>query len=612
MPRINPSKAHVVTPHTGDTTPVKDSGKTKKTPGLTGLDAATAAGTVPTSGVDATLTHAGIDAGTLNAGVRDLFGVASNVDTVQTPTRPSIQKLYDDPRFKKLYELVTGRLRTLQNENRGWDKLWQVRNFVEALNLVTGGSTPLMDDLQGPQERRAVAHLLLLTMPEEWRTERPVYPDGSRGAPQSLFEPFPDEVIARADNDFALRPGDLPKTAPIFTRHLTSPDFLERVFRPGQHGTFLASKKYCPGAFLQDRRDINPPGKSKKEQVGHEGDPIFVKVDDVVVKDGRKYAKCHVEPQYKTWLDGGGNIVRGEQVFAGTNVVLDTQGKPVLGPDGQPQPILIPVDHMADYLLDPGRNTAGLDMSREDDRALALTYTHGLKTTYLTDSNGITKSLFGWLQEADERTPRRDLERIKQEVRHVAWQTVARHASHPRRTHFKLNLDGGGWQREAYDMLRNTGIMQDCGNRYEKDKSNTSGMHEMAWTSAFLGRGFVGGSLDCYGLARAYDRLSATFLAPLGIISKTDLAEGHGSELNRVLSQPDDNGVIQVGEPMKSKLNEMIVGLDAQLSSGRGPAAEYMENWPGYLKIAGPTGGRYDFARANATLHALEDDYARA
>lgn len=437
-----------------------------------------------------------------------------------------------------------------------------------------------------------------------------MYPDGGRGPAQDLFHVFPDSVITRADSDFQIEPGDLPKLAPIFTQHLQQPDLLDRVFRSGQHGIFLASKEHCPGAFLQDRLDINPPDLDKKQQVGHEGDPIMVRIEEVVEVNGRRLARCSVPPQPKVWLDNGA-CVKGETVFDGTDVKLDTSGRPLLGPDGKPQPILIPVEHLADYLLDPGdgRGMRGLDLSQAEDRAIALTFASELKATYLTDSNGITKNLFDWLQQADQRTPPHDLERIKARTREAAWQTIAKHACHPRRTHFKIDLDPRqpGWQQEAFDLLQATGMMQDCGNRYEKDKSTTAHVHELAWTAHFLERGFVGGSLDCYGLATAYDKLAATFLAPLGVVSTTDIAEGHGAELVRILSNPDEDGVVQVGMPEKSKQNEFIFGLAMDLSSGRGPAAQYMENWGGYLKIDGCSGQRYDFAALSRRADEIAD-----
>lgn len=540
------------------------------------------------------------------------------------PSAPSIQRLYDDKAFQSLYGFVMGRLEQVASGQRSWDKLWQVKGFVEASQFVLQGTAlpgqpsvdepPLFQRFTGAQERRALCHLLLLLMPEETRTERPMQRDGSRAAPQSLFEPFPDAVIARADEGFALRAGDLPKVAPVFTAPLGTPALIDSVFRRGQQGTFLASKSFCPGAMVQDRKDIHPTGTDKRQQSGHTGDPIFVKIDDVIEVDGRKMAKVHVPAQHKQWMGDHGGTVQGHQVLGQIDHVIDVHGQPVLGADGKPQDILIPVDHLADYLFDPGRGTGagGLDLTRSEDRAIALCYGAELKQRYLTDSTGTTRSLFDWLEQASATTPPEDLTRIKREVRDAAWQAVAKHACHPRRTHFKIDLGGekGDWQHQAFDLLNSTGMMQDCGNRYEKDKSSTQDMHELAWTSKFLERGFVGGSLDCYGLADAFDRLQATFLTPLGVLTTTDISEGHGAELVRILEQPDAAGVVQAGELYKSKLNELITAVDVRISSGRGPAAEYMENWPGYLDIAPPTKKRSDLAaaqkRLEGILHALD------
>ncbi|MFZ9889293.1 MAG: hypothetical protein ACO3JL_17500, partial [Myxococcota bacterium] len=535
------------------------------------------------------------------------------------PAAPSIQRLYDDKAFQELYGFVMGRLEQVSSGQRSWDKLWQVQSFVEASQFVLKGAAlpghgvvdapPLFQRFTGQQERRALCHLLLLLMPEETRTERALQRDGSRAAPQSLFSPFPDAVITRADEDFALKSGDLPKVAQVFTAPLRSPALIDTIFRRGQQGTFLASKSFCPGAMVQDRKDIHPSGTDKRQQAGHTGDPIFVKIDDVIEVDGRRMAKVHVPPQHKQWMGDHGGTVQGHEVLGRIDHVVDVRGQPVLGPDGKPQDILIPVDHLADYLFDPGRGTGagGLDLSRTEDRAIALCYGAELKQRYLTDSAGTTRSLFDWLEQANDAMDPADLTRIKQEVRDAAWQSVAKYACHPRRTHFKIDLAGdkGDWQHQAFDLLNSTGMMQDCGNRYEKDKDSTQDMHELAWTSKFLERGFLGGSLDCYGLADAYDRLQATFLAPLGILTTTDISEGHGAELVRILEHPDQSGVVQAGELYKSKLNELITAVDVRISSGRGPAAEYMENWPGYLDIAPPTKKRADIVAAQNRLEGI-------
>jgi hypothetical protein len=540
--------------------------------------------------------------------------------SIVTAARPRIEALYADPAFKALYDFATEASNAIAREHREWDKLDQIKHFAAAVDFVMRGAAlpgrpaltdaPLGSRFSGVQEQRAICHLLLLLMPHEDRTERPMMPDGSRGPAQDLFRPLPDAVLARADDGFTLHASDLPKPNPIFTQHLRAPDLLDAVFKPGQRGLFLASKKFCPGAFLQDRADKNPPTLDKKSQSGHEGDPIMVHIDDVLVKDGVKLARVHVPAQHKVWLNDAGACVQGDEVLPRIDVVLDKTGKPALGPEGQPQPILIPVEHLESYLLAQGQGARSLDFAREEDRALALCYAQVLKESSLTDSNGYTKSLFEWLEQADHRTPPHDVDRIKEAVRQAAFQSVVRYSTHPRRTHFKLDVNpaelaavrkgdkpatDADWQVQAFLALEQTGIMRDQGNYYEKDKASTTHVHELAWTAQFLKNGFVGGSLDCLGASDAFDKLSKTFLEPLGVISTTAIAEGHGAVLSRVLAQPDENGVIQAGTPMKVKPNELIVGLAMPLSSGRGPAAQYMENWGGYLRINGIVGTRVDF-----------------
>jgi hypothetical protein len=538
--------------------------------------------------------------------------------------KPTIDVLYKDAQFAKLYDFVMTSVHKVERNHTEWDKLGQVRNFATAVDFVMKGKAldgtgsvdatgNLFARFPGTQERRAICHLLLLLMPPSDRTERPMMPNGSRAAPQDLFRPFPASVIAKANDDFPIRAGDLPKINPIFTQHLTSPTFLDDVFKPGQRGLFLASKKFCPGAFVQDRKDINPPTLDKKQQSGHEGDPIMVRIDDIVDVNGVKHAKVHVPAQHKVWLGDNGGTHVGQEVLGKIDTVTDLQGK------STGEPILIPVDHLAKYMLAEGDGSRGLDLTRPEDRAIALTYAETLKTTHFTDKNGITKSLFDWLEQADHRTPKKDVTSIRHMAREAAFQAVARYSSHPRRTHFRLDVDPlelaavksgkkpleqSDWQVQAFVRLEETGICRDCGNHYEKDKASTQHVHEMAWTAQFLSSGYVGGSLDCLGSSDAFDKLSKTFLEPIGVLSTTGIAEGHGAALSRVLGQPDDNGVIQAGVPMKVKLNELIVGLEMPLSSGRGPAAQYMENWGGYLRIDGIRGQSVDFVKANAKLDA--------
>jgi hypothetical protein len=567
----------------------------------------------------------------------------SATGSARVEKRASIHKLYEDPQFHALYDFVMGRLHAVEREQRGWDKLGQARSFAAAVAFVMkqtplssgapageANSAPgalkserasakrsLFSRYQGAQERRALCHLLLLLMPPDDRTERPMMPNGTRAPAQDLFRPFPDAVLERADEKFPLRPGDLPKPSPIFTRHLTSPDLAGAIFKAGQQGLFLASKRYCPGAFVQDRKDINPPSLDKKLQSGHEGDPIMVRIDEIVVVEGQAMARVHVPAQHKVWLNATGECTRGQEVLPRIDVVLDERGEPLRGADGGTQPILIPVEHLAGYLLDSGDGARPLDFKKAEDRCLALTFAEALKQTWHTDSNHISKTLFDWLEQADERTPPRDVERIREAVRQAAFQAVARHCSHPRRTHFTLDvnpeelaavrakkkrLEDADWQVQAFLTLEATGIMRDCGNYYEKDKASTAHVHELAWTAQFLKAGFIGGSLDCLGASDAYEQLSKTFLEPLGIITTTGIAEGHGASLVRVLGQPDEDGVVQAGVPMKVKLNELIVGLEMPLSSGRGPAAQYMENWGGYLRIDGVMGPPVDFAAAQERL----------
>ena len=249
-------------------------------------------------------------------------------------------------------------MRKVEGEHSEWDKLTQVRNFSAAVDFVMKGKPldgtaaasdatgALFQRFPGTQERRAICHLLLLLMPPDDRTERPMLPNGSRGAPQDLFRPFPG---------FGDREGERrlphPRGRPAEGRTPSSRStsrrlaFLDDVFKPGQQGLFLASKKFCPGAFVQDRKDKNPPTLDKKQQSGHEGDPIMVRIDDIVIVDGQKMAKVHVPAQHKVWLGDDGACHTGDEVLPRIDTVTGLDGK------STGAPILIPVDHLAKYML---------------------------------------------------------------------------------------------------------------------------------------------------------------------------------------------------------------------------------------------------------------------
>lgn len=506
-----------------------------------------------------------------------------------------IESLYQHPQFKEVYTFVMRNVGDIERNGQQWDVLKQVKLFTEAFQMVK--KFDLEKQFTSPQEKRALAHLLLLLMPESMRTERPMGPDGTRMPAQLLFNPFPNEIITRSYNDFAINKGDLPTIASAWNQHLQHPVngravVSEKIFAKGQEGTFLIDKKYCPGAFLQDRADINPASMPKTQQVGHEGQALFVKIKDIVEVNGKKMVQVYVPEQHRYHMGNDGNCYRGEQVLGKIESVVGKDGKPILDKNGKEQPILVPMEHMEAYLFDRGTGSGvrGLNLDKAEDRAIALTFSHELKQKRYADSKGNNKTLFAWLETSDLSVLNpEDRQKLLFELQQTAWQSVARYTCHPRRTHFRLDISQDAWQKEAYQMLMQTGIMQDCGNRYEKDKSDQKAdVHQLAWTEHFLEGGFVGGSLDCLGQADAYDKLCATFLAPLGILHATDLAEGHGSTLLRTLQAPDAQGIIQVGMPKKVKLNEMLAGVDVTVSSGRGPSAQYMENWPGYLKIESP------------------------
>jgi hypothetical protein len=592
--------------------------------------------------VDAQLKSQGLNRADLQNGVGQVFAAAAKAAggaTAAAKVEPSIQKLYQDPDFSALHQFCVGAASQIQKEGREWDTLGQIKNFAAAAAFVTKGEalpggikakgdTPLKRSYTGSMEQRAMCNLLMMLMPKSMRTEREVLPDGSRGFPQSLLSALPDNVVSRVDDGFKLKAGDLPKLNPHLTEPFTDKALLDNIFRPGQQGVFLAPKKYCPGAFLQDRKDLQA-GKDKADQAGHDGDPIFVKIEDVFTdNNGQKMARVTVPAQHKYRNGDDGGFHQHEQFLGQVDHVIDTKGQPVLGKDGKPQDILIPVDAMANYLLDPGqvRGSGKLDLKRSrDDRMLALCFTEELKSAVLTDSNGITKNVFDWLQEADARTPRQDIERIKDGAWRAAWNAVTKFASHPRRTHFAITVDNepglskqawndrNGWKKEALEVLNDCGLrMQDSGERYARSADQIGERwenHQISWTSNFLERGFEGGTLDCYGLADAFDRLSATFLAPMGIVSMADIAEGHGASVGRTLAHPDESGVIQAGIPKKVKPNELIAGFDLQKSSGVGPSAGvYWINFGGYVNIDAPSGKQIDFAKDAAHADEIVDE----
>jgi len=617
------------TPTNTPTTPTTQTTQTTQT-NVTPTTAQTPVADVVDSGTSvsgstvqqANLATVGATPQTVRRGAADVFSTTSgSVSTTSPIVETKIQKLYSDPAFVALYDFA---MRAVDHARaNSWDKLGQVHAFTTAMEFAAKGTAldgsgkvdgpSLKQRFTGPMEQRAIAHLLALLMPDEFRTERVMYRDGRRGPAQDVFSPLPAHVIARADVNFALKKGDLPTIAPVLTAHLTKPGFLDDVFKKGQQGTFLASKSFCPGAFLQDRKDING-ARDKASQSGHVGDGIPVQIDDVIVKDGKKFAVCSIPEQKKWHIGDDGNCYAGEVEIPRTNrrIDLDSKGMPVQTED----PILIPVEHLATTMLDAGSGSRGLDFKSAEDRALALTFSEVLKETRMTDSSGTTKTLFDWMESASSSMSVHDRTRLVEGAAAAAFQSVMRFACHPGRTHFKLNVapdeiaavraasklpEGPArqeavarfdWQARAYVELLDTRLVQDCGERYpSKFGDPLKHPHELPWTTTFLKQGFVGGSLDCVGLGDAFDKIATTFLAPMGFLTMDALAEGHGSMITRILQAPDENGVIQAGTPGKTKPTDHIFNLDWAIASGRGPT--YPDAWPGHSEMRRiPTDGR--------------------
>jgi hypothetical protein len=411
--------------------------------------------------------------------------VGESADTIpgtpfvdSTPPRPDpLRALYADDAFRALYDFVHGA------PPPDWDNLAHIERFARAARFVLAGTplsaprgsappeeaAPLLARAALPQQRRAVAHLLWLLLPPPQRARAHL--------------PLPDDIARRADDDFALQEGDAPRVAPSLTSFLGRDDLLARLLRPGAR--VLAPRHACPGA-------------------AHGA--CFVGVIDEV-KDG--VAKLHVE------RDG-----------VDVDVRFGVDGKPLLSVDGRAQPIKLPFDELAGWLLAAGPDARGLDLRDADDRALLLVWAHLLRQRALAG-----RSVFAWLESAGKDTSRALRIAIVDQAIRAAVEAVGTFSLDPLCTRFSLNTADGAWVQEASAWLEDCG----CG-------AALAGVrHEILWADLFLEPGFSGGRLSAVTAGCAFARLATSVLAPLGVLPLSGLKDGSGAVvLQRILPDDDD------------------------------------------------------------------------
>lgn len=379
------------------------------------------------------------------AGARSAMAEANTI-----PGAPAsvvgLAALYEDADFKAFFEQV-GRARRGLPE---WDQLAHVRAFAAAAER----GRELMARYPGSQERRALAHLLWLLLPARFR-QRP-------------HLPLPDEVARRAEDGFALIPGDMPRVAAPYVAFLADPELLTRALAPRAQGPLVLVPR-------SQARALHPKAPAALVQV-------------VRVEEG---------------------LVQGHAPGDPTEVARPTS-----------------VDTVATWLLSAGPDARGLDLRSEDDRALLLTWAQLLRERFVDG-----RSAFAWLQDGNAPAAARarvvDV-CIDAAVSAVGTHTLDPFAC---RIALASHDHDGGWPEEASRCLRAVQLDDGPLVREVMARAPAAGFAaELLWADAILGApGFAGGRLSAVAAGRAFARLATSVLAPLGVLPLSGLRDGQGS-----------------------------------------------------------------------------------
>lgn len=342
-----------------------------------------------------------------------------------------------------------------------WDNLAFIKAFVRAADRAR----PVFSTTTNPLTRRLLGEALLrlvppALLPAPWSTSPPQ---------QALH--LDDDVLLRADDGFALRRSDAPRTHPSWSAFLARPGLVDRVLEARRHETLLAPRSLSPGA-----EDSGSAVLVRVDEARLEGAAVRVLVSDGTSSARRK------------------------------------------GSDGKDAgEAIIKLEVLRSWLENAGPGARALDLRKADDRCLWLTFQSVLRARRLD------------VLLAKEAQPARRAD-VVDAVIDAAADAVAVSCLDPLSCRFVLPPEEQHpWSKEAARLLLATGLFVEVAERsLPRSTRAASSSRHLVWLDAVVDGGIVGGCVSAVAQARAFGRLAVSFLAPLGALPTIGSKDGRG------------------------------------------------------------------------------------
>jgi hypothetical protein len=335
----------------------------------------------------------------------------------------------------------------------GWDNLAWIDAFARAAETAR----EILRRSTHPVERRIIGARLLRLMP------RALLP--AEHADRTVSLNLPESVVCRADDDFALRPDDVPRVHPSWTAHLVRTSLLEDVLQPGRHEWLLAPRSLSPKDAGGSAMLVRVVGEGSSDL-----SPLEIKVS-------------------------GGQTSRRRRTSDGTDA----------------GPAELKRDVLKSWLRHGGPGGRGLDLRRADDRCLLLTFQETLRE----------RRLDGLLAKSASDDPERRSSVVSAIV-DAAIDAVAFAALDPLACRFAFPAEAA-WAEAAIARLKGLGLGMEL--MALRSRAET---RDVVWLDAVVDSGFVGGAMSDVAQARAFARLAVSVLSPLGVIPLVGSRCGRG------------------------------------------------------------------------------------
>lgn len=373
-------------------------------------------------------------------------------DATTIPGAPAsavgLAALHDDGAFTALCARVRDACAAVPD----WDNLAHVEAFADAAEQ----SAPLLERYREAPERRALAHLL-------WR----LLPAPMRARP---FRPLPDELARRADDGFALMPGDLPRVAAPWVHFLGDPELLTRALAQAP-------------VVLVPKSQAKPPHARALA--------ALVQVERV---DG---ATVHARP-----------------LADGVDEVRPTA-----------------LESVTAWLLAAGPDARGLDLRSDDDRALVLTWASLVRDHVIDGRSAFAWLQDGNAPVAiKSRVVDACLDAAVTAVAHFTLDPLASRFVLGAQEGDGGWTEKAAARLRAV-LLPDGPLVREVNAREVNARAPAApSTVELVWADAIVtSTGFAAGRLSALSAGRAFARLATTMLAPLGVLPLSGLRDGQGA-----------------------------------------------------------------------------------